>query len=56
AVPLTVAGLRHLRAQALEQVMLYVDESNTRATRLYERLGFVRWITDVAFRRVGRPM
>jgi mycothiol synthase len=52
AVPLTLAGLRYLRGRGLDQVMLYVDESNTRATALYQKLGFVRWITDVGFRRV----
>ena len=50
-VVLTLAGLRHLRAQGLDQAMLYVDESNVRAARLYAKLGFARWSTDVAFRR-----
>jgi len=48
---LTVAGLRYLRARGLDQVMLYVDESNVAATALYSRLGFARWSTDVLFSR-----
>jgi mycothiol synthase len=48
---LTLAGLRYLRAQGLDQVMLYVDESNQVAIRLYQHLGFARWSTDVCFRR-----
>jgi mycothiol synthase len=48
---LTVIGLRHLRSLDLSQAMLYVDSTNTGAIALYESLDFVRWDTDVLFRR-----
>ena len=48
---LTLAGLHHLRAAGLAQVMLYVDSTNDPAIRLYQDLGFARWDTDVMFRR-----
>ncbi|GAA3160762.1 mycothiol synthase [Planomonospora alba] len=48
---LTLAGLAHLRSLGLSEVMLYVDESNTGAVRLYQGLGFTRFDTDVMYRR-----
>ncbi len=46
---LTLAGLHSLRDRGLDQVLLYVDESNTAAVRVYERLGFTRAATDVCW-------
>jgi mycothiol synthase len=47
---LTLTGLRYLRSRGLPEVMLYVDEANTAAIRLYESLGFTHRATDVMFR------
>lgn len=48
---LTVAGLRYLRDTGCRQVMLYVEGDNAAAVRVYERLGFERWDTDIQFSR-----
>jgi len=54
---LTLAGLHYLRGRGLAQVMLYVDEDNVPAIRLYESLGFTRWTTDAMYAtRGGTPL
>jgi mycothiol synthase len=47
---LTMAGLAHLSRLGLGEVMLYVDEDNTTAVRMYTGLGFSRWHADVVYR------
>jgi mycothiol synthase len=48
---LTLTGLHYLQRRGLAGVLLYVDESNATATRMYAGLGFSRWSTDVMYRR-----
>ncbi len=50
---LTLVGLHYLRNRGLDEVMLYVEESNAAAIRLYESLGFTRAATDVMYGRGG---
>jgi mycothiol synthase len=46
---LTLAGLRYLRDRGMPAVMLYADEDNAGAIRLYESLGFAHTGTDVMY-------
>ena len=46
-----LAGLHHLARRGLARVDLYVDGSDARARHVYERLGFARASTDVAWGR-----
>jgi mycothiol synthase len=48
---LTDLGLAHLRGRGLADVLLYVEEDNVAAVRLYESRGFRRYSVDVAWRR-----
>jgi mycothiol synthase len=53
---LTLTGLAHLRDLGLTEVLLYVDEDNTAAVRMYTSLGFGRWSADVMYRLdAGNP-
>jgi mycothiol synthase len=44
-------GLNHLKRRGLHTVLLYTDESNTKAVRLYEQLGFTTYSVDTQFAR-----
>ena len=46
---LTLAGLHYLRDRGLTEAMLYADEDNVQAIRMYEGLGFIRWSTDAMY-------
>jgi len=48
---LTLAGLHHLRGRGAAEAMLYVDEENVPAIRMYEALGFTRATVDAMYRR-----
>lgn len=49
--PLTAVGLQYLAGRGLNTVLLYVEGDNDRALRLYRRLGFTTYSTDVVYRR-----
>lgn len=51
---LTLAGLHHLRDRGTAEAMLYVDEDNVAAIRMYEALGFTRATVDAMYRRPVR--
>ncbi|MGO9192158.1 MAG: mycothiol synthase [Streptosporangiaceae bacterium] len=48
---LTLAGLHHLRDLGVAEVMLYADEDNVPAIRMYEGLGFIRARIDAMYRK-----
>jgi mycothiol synthase len=48
---LTLAGLLHMRDRGVAEALLYVDEDNVGAVRMYQRLGFTRWSTDAMYRQ-----
>ena len=48
---LTLAGLHHLRDLGVAEVMLYADEDNVPAVRMYEALGFTRARIDAMYRK-----
>jgi mycothiol synthase len=52
---LTDLGLAHLRGRGLGHVLLYVEEDNAAAVRLYESRGFTRYAVDVSWRRPVTP-
>lgn len=50
---LTLAGIGYLRDRGLREVMLYVDEDNAAAIKMYSSLGFSRANTDVMYSPAG---
>jgi mycothiol synthase len=52
---LLTRGLHHLAERGCPRVLLYVDESNATAMRLYERTGFARVDVDTQWRGPTNP-
>ncbi|GAA4302753.1 mycothiol synthase [Klenkia terrae] len=50
---LTDLGLAHLRSRGLTDVLLYVEQDNATAVRLYEGSGFTRFAVDVQWHRAA---
>ncbi len=50
---LIAAGLEHLAARGLAEVLLYTESDNDAAVRMYEKVGFRHHHTDVVFRYEG---
>ncbi|MFC4335235.1 mycothiol synthase [Salininema proteolyticum] len=48
---LTLAGMAHMAARGATTLTLFVDESNSRAVRLYRNQGFETVRTDVQYKR-----
>lgn len=50
---LTLAGLRHLEGQGVDEVILYVESDNLPARKVYDSLGFTHAESDthVQYRR-----
>ena len=46
---LTAAGLRHLHARGLREVILYVESDNESAIRVYSKLGFTQRHVDALY-------
>ena len=51
---LTLAGLHHLRDLGVAEAMLYADEDNVPAIKMYEALGFTRTRIDAMYRQQRR--
>jgi len=48
--PMTEAGLNYLHSKGISTGMLYVESDNIPALRIYEKIGFTRFLTNRAFR------
>jgi mycothiol synthase len=51
---LLLRGLQYLRERGCREVLLYVDEGNAAAMRLYKRFGFASFDIDVQWRAPSR--
>lgn len=53
---LLLRGLEYLAGRGCAEVLLYVDDDNTSAMSLYERLNFHRYDADSQWRRIGNTV